>query len=71
MSIKDFHSNKGTYAGDPSQLRDLSDFCQHWPSLRDAVSEESLQSLDVPDDVRQILVWLVRLADRVHRDEGG
>lgn len=56
---------------DPGKLRDLSDFCQHWPELRSQVSDENLMVLALPDNARQIIEWLVRLADRVHHDEEG
>lgn len=56
---------------DPSQLRDLSDFCHHWPALRDRLNDDRLAELALPGDVRQIIEWLVRLADRVHRDDDG
>lgn len=57
--------------GDPGKLRDLSDFCQQWPALRRTVTDDSFAALEMPDDARQVVHWLVQLADRVHQDEDG
>lgn len=71
MTNKHVSPKRDTVGGNPKKVRDLSDFCQHWPELRHNVVEERLAALDLPDDVRQVVGWLVRLADRVHRDDSG
>ena len=51
-----------------SDIRDLAEFCEEWPGIRDRVSDISVAE-DVNDpEVREIVWWLTRLADKVFMD---
>jgi hypothetical protein len=46
-------------------VRDLSEFCQKWPRLRPIVSDIETTEEISSEEVREIVKWLVLLADRV------
>lgn len=46
-------------------LRDLSDFCQIWPELREFIIVDDLSVSQGEELDRAIVRWLVLLADRV------
>ena len=46
-------------------IRDLSDFCQKWPSLRSLFLSDNFDESLEKDDVKHVVEWLVLLADRV------
>ena len=52
-------------------IRDLSDFCEHWPSLRPYVVEPEATGAVLTERHREVLEWLVLLADRVCRLDVG
>ncbi len=53
----------------PVEIRDLSDFCQQWTTIRQSIENENnfAEQLDV--DQRVIIDWLIKLADRVCQTE--
>lgn len=52
-----------TDSGTPD-IRDVADFHLRWSEFR-PLAEAALRSANLPDDQRQVLSWLVLLADRV------
>ncbi|MEL6335378.1 MAG: hypothetical protein AAFQ88_01905 [Pseudomonadota bacterium] len=48
-----------------SGLRDLSDFCQHWPELREIATDPTFLGDNPSDERRAMMTWLVALADRI------
>ncbi len=44
-------------------LRDLSDFCTRWSELR-PLADDACAVSDLTDDQREIVGWLILLADR-------
>ncbi|MEZ5824957.1 MAG: hypothetical protein R3C97_09505 [Geminicoccaceae bacterium] len=51
-----------------SEIRDLAEFCEEWPILRERVSGKSLAELTDDDETRTIIWWLANLADKVCMD---
>ncbi|MGL4243201.1 MAG: hypothetical protein ACRCTI_18970 [Beijerinckiaceae bacterium] len=49
-------------------FRDLADFHLRWPDYRHA-AEEAARAPGLKPDQREVLEWLVRLADRVGRKD--
>lgn len=47
------------------ELRDLSDFCQHWSDLRAIAIEPGLLGESPTDEQREMMNWLIALADAV------
>ena len=50
------------------EIRDLSDFCLKWPSLKEKVAPAALDGSGLPEASRQTIRWLALLADRVCHD---
>lgn len=50
--------------------RDLSDFCLRWSELR-AFADEACGAPGLTDDQREIIGWLILLADRTCGPEAG
>lgn len=46
-------------------LRDLSDFCQNWPTLSGKVKADSLADTGLEPDQVAVVQWLAKLADRI------
>ncbi|WP_299409998.1 hypothetical protein [uncultured Roseobacter sp.] len=53
-------------AGRPVEtIRDLSDFCEAWPKLRESVLHHIQSGSPIDQDLRDTLNWMCLLSDRV------
>ncbi len=59
------HKDRNDIAGKIHNLRDLSDFCQHWPELRPILTADDFFEAGADEDKRALLQWMVVFADRV------
>ena len=44
---------------------DLADFCEKWQNVRKLMSNENLMHLIKDAQAREIIFWLIRLADKI------
>ena len=46
-------------------VRDLSDFCQNWPDIRELVDIKELRTTGTKESQIIVIGWLMHLADKV------
>lgn len=49
-------------------IKDLMDFYKKWPHLKKQIVDVET-NIDMPDDGKEILHWLIQLADRVGKSD--
>lgn len=50
-------------------IRDLSDFCNNWPTIRPLLIEAGFSQPKADAPIQAAISWLVILADHIHRND--
>lgn len=65
MISKDHRPNESKLEEVVQEVRDLSDFCQKWPAIKELMINADTGETECGAAERQVMVWLTHLADRV------
>lgn len=57
--------NLKTLSEKTAAIRDISEFCEKWPDLKKLHDVKEVENLSIEPEIKELIVWLYKLADRV------